>query len=85
MARRLHLLFLFSFFGFGCASQNLVLVHPRTGSTISCGGSGSGILAPAVGSAMEECLKYENEGYIPVVKLTPEERADLERRGLLPK
>jgi hypothetical protein len=35
---------------------------------------------------VEECLRsYERQGYVPVEKLTPEQRADLERRGVLPK
>lgn len=85
MVRRLQLLFIFCFFSIGCASQSLVLVEPRTGSTVKCGAMGSGILASAVSSSMEECSKYEEKGYVPVEKLTPQERADLERRGLLPK
>jgi hypothetical protein len=35
---------------------------------------------------VEECLRsYERQGYVRVEKLTPEQRADLERRGVLPK
>lgn len=35
---------------------------------------------------VEGCIKgYEGQGYVPVEKLTPDQRADLERRGLLPK
>ena len=86
MVRRFYLLLvLFFVFNFGCASESLVLVDPQTGSTVRCGAAGSGILASAVGSSMEECLKYEDRGYVPVEKLTPEERASLERRGLLPR
>jgi len=33
---------------------------------------------------VEECLRrYEGQGYVAEDKLTPEQRADLERRGLL--
>lgn len=43
-------------------------------------------MAAGVGGFVEECLKtYGGQGYVPVEKLTPEQRADLERRGLLPK
>jgi hypothetical protein len=87
MVRRLQILFISisCFFSVGCTSQSLLLVDPRTGSTVKCGAMGSGILASAVGSSMEECLKYEEKGYVPVEKLAPEERVDLEQRGLLPK
>jgi hypothetical protein len=34
---------------------------------------------------MEVCVEEaEKKGYVSVEKLTPEQRADLERRGLLP-
>jgi hypothetical protein len=37
-------------------------------------------------SIVEECLrKYESQGYVDMEQLTPEQRADLERRGVLPK
>ncbi len=85
MVRRLHPLLIFCLLSVGCASQSLVLVDPQTGSTVRCGATGSGILASAVSNSMEECLRYEDKGYVPLEKLTPEQRSDLERRGLLPK
>lgn len=70
----------------GCASQSVMLVHPQSGATVRCGAAGVGIMAAGVGGFVEECLKtYGGQGYVPEEKLTPEQRADLERRGLLPK
>lgn len=71
---------------FGCASQNVMLIHPQSGSTIRCGAAGVGLLAGGVPGYVGDCLKnYEGQGYVQMDKLTPAERAELERRGLLPK
>lgn len=68
-----------------CSSQSLTLVHPQSGATVKCAATGSGIMAGWVEGLMEECAQgYEKQGYVPVNKLTPQQRADLERRGLLP-
>lgn len=70
----------------GCASRSALLVHPQSGATARCGAAGAGIMAGGVDSLVEECLKkYERQGYLSVEELTPEQRADLERRGVLPK
>ena len=69
----------------GCSSQGVKLVHPQTGATVECSGSGFGLGAAWVESHIDDCThRNENRGYIPVDKLTPEQRADLEKRGLLP-
>ena len=72
---------------FGCVSQSSVmLVHPQSGATAKCGASGSGVMSGAAGGWVEECRKkYESQGYVDVESLTPAQRADLERRGLMPK
>jgi len=63
-----------------------MLVHPRSGATVRCGAAGAGIMVAAADGIVEECLRsYGGKGYVPVEKLTPEQRTDLERRGLLPK
>ncbi len=68
-----------------CSTEKLTLVQPRTGATVECTGSGWGIMAPAAPNIVEECArKFERDGYVPVERLTPGERADLERRGLVP-
>ena len=70
----------------GCASYSVKLIHPQSGATARCGAEGVGIMAGGAGSFVEECLRrYEGQGYVAEDKLTPEQRADLERRGLLPK
>ncbi len=69
-----------------CASQSVMLVHPQSGTIIRCGAAGVGIMAGSAVSLVDECLKqYEAQGYLPVENLTLEQRADLERRGVLPK
>ena len=68
-----------------CSSQSLTLVHPQSGATVKCAATGSGIVAGWVEGLMEECAQgYKKQGYLPVSELTPQQRADLERRGLLP-
>lgn len=70
----------------GCASQSVMLVHPQSGATIKCGAAGAGIMARSAEGFVEDCLRaYERQGYVPEDKLTPGQRADLERRGILPK
>lgn len=84
MSRELILAFLASIVIQGCASRSVMLVHPQSGSTIRCGEAGVGFMAAAVGGYVGDCLRhYEKLGYVDVEKLTPEQRADLERRGIL--
>jgi hypothetical protein len=69
-----------------CSSRSITMVHPQSGATAKCGASGTGLMAAEAGRIVEECVKsYEGRGYMAVKNLTPEQRADLERRGLLPK
>ncbi|MFQ5902254.1 MAG: hypothetical protein ACE5JO_01045 [Candidatus Binatia bacterium] len=71
MACKIYLfLFLFCLVSLqSCSSGGVTLVHPQSGSTMRCGAAGMGT----------------RQGYVPVEKLTPDQRADLERRGVLPK
>jgi hypothetical protein len=69
-----------------CANQRVTLVHPQSGATVECTASGSGLAAAAVQQNIEDCTRQnENRGYVPLEKLTPEQREDLKRRGLLPR
>ena len=71
---------------FGCVSRSVMLVHPQSGATAKCGAAGTGVMAGNAQGLVEECRKkYESQGYVDVETLTPQQRADLERRGLLPK
>jgi len=66
-----------------CSSADIVLANPRTGATVRCGGAGWGIFAPAASGMVDECMRRYPD-YVPVDRLTPAERSDLERRGALP-
>lgn len=68
-----------------CASHSVKMIHPQSGATAECGGSGYGIGTSFSEGFVSGCMRaYENRGFIRVENLTPEQRADLERRGLLP-
>ena len=88
MSYKCHLFLLLFFLAslVSCASRSVMLVHPQSGSTVRCGAAGAGIMAGGVDSFVEECLKrYETQGYVDVERLTPEQRTDLQNRGVLPK
>lgn len=69
-----------------CTSQTVKMIQPRTGATAECSGSSVGFGQLFTESFVDSCARvYENRGYIPLERLTPEERATLERQGLLPK
>jgi len=88
MTSRLRLcLFLFAWLALSsCASQSVMLVHPQSGSTVRCEEEGVGLLAAAVGARVQDCLEsYRSKGFVRTEDLTREQRADLERKGLLPK
>jgi hypothetical protein len=69
-----------------CTSQTVKMIQPQTGATAECSGSSIGIGPLFSESFTDSCARvYENRGYVALQRLTPEERATLERRGLLPK
>jgi hypothetical protein len=69
-----------------CTSKGVALIHPRSGAKAKCDASAFGYMSVVVESTIDECVRrVEKEGYVPIEKLTPEQRADLEHRGLLPK
>jgi hypothetical protein len=69
-----------------CSSQSIKLIHPQSGATAECSGRGFAIGASIADGIVGGCARaYEERGYVALDRLRPEERADLERRGLLPK
>jgi hypothetical protein len=69
-----------------CTTQTVKMIQPQTGATAECSGSSVGIGPLFSERFVDSCSRaYENRGYVAVQRLTPEERASLERRGLLPK
>ena len=88
--RRRRLNFFFAFTGLvaisACASRSVALIHPQSGATMSCSATGSGLVAGFAEGFVEECLRnYKSKGYVPVDELSPQQRSDLEKRGVLPK
>ena len=69
-----------------CSSQTVKLVQPQSGATAECSASGFGFGAAWVEETLGGCaMPYESRSYVRLDRLTPEQRAELERRGLLPK
>lgn len=69
-----------------CSSQSIKLIHPQSGATAECSGSGFAIGTSIADGMVGGCARaYEERGYVALDRLRPEERTDLERRGLLPK
>jgi hypothetical protein len=70
----------------GCTSQTVKMIQPQTGATAECSGSSYGFGQLFTESFVDSCTRaYENRGYVALQRLTPEDRARLEQRGLLPK
>ena len=68
-----------------CSSHGVNLIHPQSGATAECSASGVGFGATFSAALIEKCRRtYEDRGYVRTEMLTPEQRASLERRGLLP-
>jgi hypothetical protein len=69
-----------------CTSQTVKMIQPQTGATADCSGSSVGIGPLFSESFIDSCARvYQNRGYVALERLTPEERASLVQRGLLPK
>jgi hypothetical protein len=69
-----------------CTSQTVKMIQTQTGATAECSGSSYGLGPLFSESVVDSCARvYENRGYVPLERLTPEDRARLEQRGLLPK
>jgi hypothetical protein len=70
----------------GCTSQTVTMIQPRTGATAECSGSSYGFGPLFSETISDSCARvYEDRGFVPLERLTPEDRASLEQRGLLPK
>jgi hypothetical protein len=85
---KMHLIIftLLALVGAGCTSQTVTMIQPQTGATAQCSGSSVGFGPLFTESFVDGCARaYENRGYVALQRLTPEERARLEQRGLMPK
>ena len=69
-----------------CTSQTVTMIQPQSGATAECSGSSYGFGPLFSESVVDSCARvYESRSYVPVQRLTAEERARLQERGLLPK
>ena len=69
-----------------CSSQTVKFIHPQSGATAECSASGFGIGASFGEGFVSGCGRgYEERGYVKLDQLTPDERAALEERGLMPR
>jgi hypothetical protein len=69
-----------------CSSKEVKLLHPQNGATATCKASAYGLTIIGVTGVVDDCTReYEQKGYVRLEDLTPEHRADLEKRGLLPR
>jgi len=70
----------------GCTGQTVKMIQPRTGATSECSGSSYGFGQLFTESFVDSCARaYQDRGFVPLERLSPEQRASLEQRGLLPK
>jgi hypothetical protein len=69
-----------------CTGQTVKMVQPETGASAECSGSSYGFGPLFSESVVDSCSRvYQDRGYVALERLTPEQRANLEKRGLLPK
>ena len=69
-----------------CTSQTVKMIQPQTGATADCSGLSYGFGQLFTESFVDSCARaYQDRGFVPLERLSPEARADLEKRGLLPK
>ena len=69
-----------------CSSHSIKLINPQTGVTAECSANGFAIGASIPDGIVGGCSRaYEERGYVPLDQLRSDDRASLERRGLLPK
>ncbi len=69
-----------------CTAQDVKMIQPRTGATAECSGSSYGFGQLFTESFVDSCARaYQDRGFVPLQRLSPEDRAGLEQRGLLPK
>ena len=69
-----------------CTSQTVKMIQPQTGATADCSGSSYGFGQLFTESFVDSCARaYQDRGFVPLERLSPEARAELEKRGLLPK
>jgi hypothetical protein len=68
-----------------CSSQGVTLINPASAATAKCSASGTGLGTGWADVFMDSCLsRYKQMGYVLLDQLTPEQRADLQKRGALP-
>jgi len=70
----------------GCSHQTVTMIQPGIGATAQCSGSSYGFGPLFSEKTSDSCARvYEDRGFVPLERLSAEDRASLEQRGLLPK
>jgi hypothetical protein len=78
-------LVIFCFAVSSCSSEAVTLVNLNSGATTKCSASGAGLGIGWATTFLDTCIdRYEKMGYLRLDELTAEQRADLQRRGVLP-
>ncbi len=73
-------------FSGGCTSQTVTMIQPQTGATAECSGSSYGFGQLFTESFVDSCARvYQQRGFVPLERLKAEDRARLEKQGLMPK
>jgi hypothetical protein len=68
----------------GCINQTVLMIHPQTGATAECSGSSYGFGPLFSENVSDSCARvYKDRGFVPLERLTAEDRDSLEPRGLL--
>lgn len=66
----------------GCASSNILLIHPVTGDIAKCSGYGFGLETFIINRVVEACVKnYSAIGFIESDKLTDEQKRSIVPSG----
>lgn len=68
-----------------CSSESIALVNLSSGATTKCSATGTGLGTGWARTFIDSCIaRYKSMGYVRLDELTPEQSADLQKRGSLP-
>jgi hypothetical protein len=66
----------------GCSTQNVLLIHPKSGDMVECSADGLGPGVVLASQHVESCVKnFTAVGFVETDKLTPEQKAAITPSG----